>query len=103
MIIDSINDTAELKSIDKDILGMTKAIAALKKKRALAKKVQAAFTEGRIDSTKRDAYIASLQTQIAEELFAIQSFGLALGSADENDWDHASDVVAAHYIAKATK
>jgi hypothetical protein len=103
MIIDSINDTAELASIDKDILGMTKAIAALKKKRALAKKVQAAFTAGRIDSTKRDAYIDSLQKQIAEELFAIQSFGLALGSADENDWDHASDVVAAHYIAKATK
>lgn len=103
MIIDSINDTAALARIDKDIKGMTDAIAAFKKHRALAKKVQAAFTAGRIDSAKRDAYIASLQKEIAIELFNIQGFGLALGSSDENDWDYASDVVASHYIAKATK
>ena len=103
MIINSINDTTTLARIDKDIKGMTSSIAAFKKHRALAKKVQAAFTAGRIDSTKRDAFIASLQKQIAIELFNIQGFGLALGSSDESDWDHASDVVAAHYINQAVK
>jgi hypothetical protein len=103
MIIESINDQDAINGIEKDIKGMIAALASLKKHRNLAKKVHVAFIDGRIDQAKRDGYMASLEKQIASDLFDIQGFGLALGQSDEADWDMASDIMASHYITKATK
>jgi hypothetical protein len=103
MIIESINDQDAIKGIEKDIKGMIASLASLKKHRNLAKKVSVAFKDGRIDQAKRDGYMASLEKQIASDLFNIQGFGLALGQADEADWDMASDIMASHIINKASK
>lgn len=103
MIIENINDQEEInatiKTMERDIKAMSKAISSLRKNRSLLKKVSKAHMEQRITTEKATAYYQVIQHDIEQDLIIIQDRGLALGQGDCGcDHDQCANIIAQHII-----